>query len=312
LDLFRALRSHIRQLICIALRAPAPTLQNENPEKDKGTDYEAGGGAGRLRAAVVEQRHTSLPSFNDTEAARRLLVLFALTNTPESLFRAFSSYPLDQNSTAVGGRVDGADVENDGEDSDIAKVAQCIGYATNVWEVIRPGFVNWDIIENRVKGKKRTTRVKIKAEEVSDTLSTAVIGDEAWTVLNWLVLLFEIDETRVKECGQRRSTVLFIVDCSLHFLLLQLVIHHCFCRQFRRPGAPILDGTLAPSLMSCSVAYLSSMTNVKPLEQNSCIRFGFRSYLLSSSSDAPGDQPHLYHVVRFSITCKCVIQSLVP
>lgn len=141
-----------------------------------------------------------LPSDAATETARKLLFSFALTNSPASLFRALPSYPLELDYNASAGRSDGVDLALDGEDSYLARVAQCVGSATNVWELIKPRFVKWDDpAATRISGKTRKRRSVVKEESddlpFDDEVSVAV-AEDAWPVLSWFVLIFEKDESQ--------------------------------------------------------------------------------------------------------------------
>jgi hypothetical protein len=171
-----------------------------------------------LPASINQQKFTYLPSADATKAARRILLSHGLTNTPTSLFRALPSYPLDPGSAAIRGKIDGADLEHDGEDSYIARVAQCIGSALSVWAVIKPGFVDWVVpvasgTTGNPKGKKRMRRMREELD--GDELTTgdesvSAVGDEAWSMLEWLVLvIFDRDERRAVEDNQRKSHFYF-------------------------------------------------------------------------------------------------------
>jgi hypothetical protein len=221
------LRAHIRQLVCIALGAPVPTQKDApaSPKKDKGKGVDHGLG---LPATIQQQKHSLLPSHDATEFARKLLVSFVLTNSALSLFRALPRYPLDSNSSDIGGRVDGEGLKHDGEDSFIAKVAQCVGAATNVWELIKPRFVQWESYtptgaSSKAKGTRQSARIKEEyPDNFLDGIEPAVVGDESWSVLNWLILIFDKDERHTAEDGERTfvSKALIALPNTCFFSLL--------------------------------------------------------------------------------------------
>lgn len=203
--------AHIRQLVCIALRAPTPTQDatSASPKKAKGKGIDFGHGTSQLPPSLNQQKSSFLPSAEATETARKLLISFALTNSPASLFRALPSYPLEPDSPS---RVDGVDLALDGVDSYIARIAQCVGTAPNVWALVKPSFVRWDspaAIGISGKGRKRRSVNPIKEEHVDLALDeegpVAVVADDAWSVLSWLVLVFQKDESQSIEDNKRRS-----------------------------------------------------------------------------------------------------------
>jgi len=159
-------------------------------------------------------RHSPLPSQQAIDAARTLLFSFAATNSPASLLRAFPSYPFNPDPPAIRGRVEGADVDLDGEDSVIARVASLsIKSATSVWSMLKPGFVQWDIVVAEMEGKGKGTKrqpAKPKQEphEDSEDLS-APVSEGAWPVLEWLISLFERDAEMTEKEGKRECAVLF-------------------------------------------------------------------------------------------------------
>jgi hypothetical protein len=157
-------------------------------------------------------RYSPLPSKQAVDIARALLFSFAATNSPASLLRAFPSYPFNPHPSAIRGRVEGTDVDLDGEDSAIARVASLsVKSATSVWSMLKPGFVRWDIavaeVDRKGKGTKRR-RVKSKQESWEDEEDlSAPVGEGAWTVLEWLVSVFERDAEMTEKEGKGECAI---------------------------------------------------------------------------------------------------------
>lgn len=96
----------------------------------------------------------------------------------------------------------------DGEDSVIARVASLsVNSAASVWTILKPGFVRWDIALAGADGKG-TKRQLVKprhCEREEDPSSP--VGEEAWTVLEWLVSLFERDAEMTEKEGKREFEI---------------------------------------------------------------------------------------------------------
>ena len=158
-------------------------------------------------------RYSPLPSQQAVDAARTLLFSFAATNSPASLLRAFPSYPLNPDASGARGRVEGADVDLDGEDSVIARVASLsVKSAASVWAMLKPGFVRWDIAVTETDGKGKGTKrqpAKPKQESYDDGEDLSVpVSEGAWAVLEWLISVFERDAEMTEKEGKRECTVL--------------------------------------------------------------------------------------------------------
>ena len=210
--LFFVSRAHIRQATCIALGVPAALRASVAvPRKHVGKGVDSG------RSPFIPDdlpdtfetapRYSPLPSQQAVDAARTLLFSFAATNSPASLLRAFPSYPFNPDPSAIRGKVEGVDVDFDGEDSVIARVASLsVKSATSVWSVLKPGFVRWDIAvaeaEGKGKGSKRQP-VKPKQESYEDGEDpSAPVSEGAWSVLEWLISLFERDAEMTEKGGK--------------------------------------------------------------------------------------------------------------
>ena len=194
-------------------------------------------------------RYSPLPSQQAVDAARTLLFSFAATNSPASLLRAFPSYPFNPDTSAIRGRVEGADVDLDGEDSVVASVASLsVKSATSVWSILKPGFVRWDIpvveVEGKGKGTKRQpARTKQDFREGGEDFLTPV-SEGAWPTLEWLILLFEQD-AEVTEKEGKRERVNFVPPT---------------CISRRDTSAEHLDGVSYSLSFSTSIAHYSGFS----------------------------------------------------
>ena len=210
-------RAHIRQVTCIALGVPTTlraSVAAPRKQTGKGTDF---GGTPFIPDDLPDTfetapRYSPLPSQQAVDAARTLLFSFAATNSPVSLLRAFPSYPFNPDPSTIRGRVEGADVDFDGEDSVIARVAALsIKSATSVWAMLKPGFVRWDIAVAEAEGKGKGTKrqpAKPKQEPYEDGEDlSAPISERAWPVLEWLISVFERDAEATEKGGKREHAI---------------------------------------------------------------------------------------------------------
>jgi hypothetical protein len=202
-------RAHIRQTACIALGVPAALRTPAGvPRKQTGKGASPFIPDDLPDTFETAPRYSPLPSQPAIDAARALLFSFAATNSPASLLRAFPSYPFNPDPSTIRGRVEGADVDFDGEDSVIARVASLsVRSATSVWSMLKPGFVQWDIALAEVEGKGKGTKrqpAKPKQESYEDEEdASAPVSEGAWPVLEWLVSLFERDAETTEKEGKR-------------------------------------------------------------------------------------------------------------
>ncbi|KAI1794147.1 hypothetical protein LXA43DRAFT_1179725 [Ganoderma leucocontextum] len=194
---------HIRQLLYIALYPP-PSLEDQIEEEV--IKLELGS-----PSKLLFRRHKSslAPSPKAAAAAQDLLMKFARTNTPESLVCALPSYPDSPNANpndATGS-----------EDSHIAREALRIRNARCCWEIIREGFIprgNGDVMASPRKPKGRRSR-KVQDDddegwEGEDTAAPAPVSDHAWSVLGWILTLFENNEAAMERNGQVRYSPLLL------------------------------------------------------------------------------------------------------
>ena len=128
---------------------------------------------------------------------------FARSNKPISLACALPSYPKDPN------LVDNHRVEE--EDSFIAQQALRVQNTRCCWEILKEGFIQRGSGDLTSSPRKPTSRRYTRSHdddddgwEGADCDSPAAVGDHAWSVLDWILTLFEKDEAAVERTGQGR------------------------------------------------------------------------------------------------------------
>lgn len=183
--------SHVRQLIYIALYPPPPAV---NDDEDFRPDL---GSPSKL--ASRQHRHSVGPTPADSEAASSLLMAFAYTNTPRALMRALPSY-----SASVPGR----DQDDENHDSFIAREATRIKNAKSCWEILKSDFVkrsNGDPATPRIKKRhhRRKTGDDDDAEFENVVEEASIVAPTAWSVLDWLLAVFEKEESLTAANGER-------------------------------------------------------------------------------------------------------------
>ncbi|KAK0246307.1 hypothetical protein EDD85DRAFT_52668 [Armillaria nabsnona] len=159
--------SHIRQLLYMALYPPSFQINEvdvtASPSKIKqGVPF-------RLKTTAIR-------------SAQRLLLSFALTNTPKGLFRTVPGYDEAVPST-----------EGD-DDSVLARDSQCITRSKNCWSLLKPGFIKSPASVSQSNGTKRR---RSQHDEEDDS----VVSENAWPTLEWFVTIFEKDES-MTEVGE--------------------------------------------------------------------------------------------------------------
>ncbi|KAG2368110.1 hypothetical protein BDR07DRAFT_1391885 [Suillus spraguei] len=151
---------------------------------------------------------TFAPSINASEAAQRLLLSFVRTNTPTSLFQALPQ-PRRSNESPF---------EGDDHDSVVAKESLCIKDAKHCWAILREGFVPRIKISqpSLIPGKKKRGKVITDAEEYAEENRSnsvlAPVAEYAWLVLQWLVELFQRDESLTSGDGSVKHSPLFLLQ----------------------------------------------------------------------------------------------------
>jgi hypothetical protein len=194
-------------LLYIALYPPplTPATNEKGKEKEVKETFEP---TTPSKSTVKQaQRSPLIPSPRATEAALRLLVSFVLTNSPGSLARALPECLSVSDWNTKLSEIDG-DPE---EDSYIAREAMCIKEAKHAWAILGEGLIQRKVIAPMTpkgKGKKRRRGYEYVEEEIrsdSDvTTPLAVVAENAWPVLDWLLMLLENDELLAEKSGLRK------------------------------------------------------------------------------------------------------------
>lgn len=182
------LRSHIRQLLYIALY---PSAISEKGKEKSNFDPSS------PNKPAKQQKSSLVPSPAATAAAQRLLMSFANTNSPESIFRALPCYGSSSSGEP--------ELNDDEEDSLIAREALYIKESKHCWSLLVEGFVpRRRQIFSTPKGKgKNRFEGDIFFNEASATEMRAVVAENAWPVLDWLLRIFERDELATEHDGLR-------------------------------------------------------------------------------------------------------------
>lgn len=167
--------SHIHQLIYISLQ-PLPTFATSETSNLE------------IPPSPSKSTKKHLPSSAAIQSAQRLLISFAITNSPNTLAQALPSYEKDGSAIVDYG------------DSVIGAEAACIPNARHCWEILMEGFTQ------RQKRMLPTPKGKDKNrihnfEEPFQMEGHAAVGENSWPVLDWLLLIFEQDELQTKACG---------------------------------------------------------------------------------------------------------------
>ncbi|KAF7361732.1 hypothetical protein MVEN_00517100 [Mycena venus] len=157
--------AHIRQLLFMALFSP----HDRRPDK-----------VVELSSSPSKKQKKSylLPSPAATLASQQLLVSFTNTNSPAAVIRALRP----------------SDVEpEDDNDCFVATQSLCISQCKNCWQILVEGFLDHNQqIFSTPKGKGKLRDNSVSDLSLSDT--QAPVGESAWPVLDWLLLVFERDE----------------------------------------------------------------------------------------------------------------------
>ena len=201
-------RSHVRQLLYIALYPPSPTRANHRTTQES--------------PSKLSSRHAYsalLPSPTASELAKRTLRVLADVNSPASLLRALPAYP-DPNDA------DDAPPDLDPElpsdvDSFVASEAIRLRNSKNCWNILKFGFIKSLVdgsstVPGSPRKRRRGNAAAADVSPVTEEETSLVVGENAWPILDWLLVLFEKDEF-MTEASQQRSKYcrLFLVAVPL-------------------------------------------------------------------------------------------------
>jgi len=199
-------RSHVRQLLYIALYPPSP--------RPTGTNHKSS----QESPSKISSRHaysTLLPSPASSEVAKRTLRVLADVNSPASLLRALPAYPDPTDPDDAPPHFD-PELPSD-VDSFVASEAVRFRNCKNCWNILKFGFIK-SLADSsstvpvggspRKRPRGNTTATKYDQFDEEDT--SLVVGENAWPVLDWLLVLFEKDEsiTEASRQGTRYSPLL--------------------------------------------------------------------------------------------------------
>lgn len=197
--------SLVRQLLYIALYPPPPSLDHVE-ERDLNLASPSKGSPAKTKHQAPKV--TFAPSVNASEAAQRLLLSFVRTNTPTSLFQAL---PQPRRSNEL-------PFEGDDHDSVVAKESLCIKDAKHCWAILKEGFIPRIKISQPsllLGKKKRGKLIAVTEEYVEENRSNSVfapVAEYAWLVLQWLVELFQRDESLTSGDGSVRHSSLLLLQ----------------------------------------------------------------------------------------------------
>ncbi|KAJ6587156.1 hypothetical protein DFH09DRAFT_247715 [Mycena vulgaris] len=180
--------AHIRQLLFMALYSAS----------DRGQD--------KVRVdpssspSKRQKKSHLLPSLAATLASQQLLVSFATTNSPAAVIRTLR--PSDPE-------------PQDDNECFVATESMCISRCKNCWQILAEGFLDRHqpiFLTPKGKGKQRDTDVSFTDLSISEV--RAPVGETAWPVLDWLLLLFEKDEQENPTSRKIHKSVSFMVLSS--------------------------------------------------------------------------------------------------
>jgi hypothetical protein len=195
------LSQHVRQLLYIALYPPTPGPATTNHK----TAQES--------PSKLSSRHaysTLLPSPTSSELAKRTLRVLADVNPPASLLRALPAYP-DPSDADDPPHLLELDPGPSDMDSFVASEAVRFRNCKNCWNILKSGFIKSLADSSTVPGSPRKRRrgnaKATKYGPVDEEDSPLVVCENAWAVLDWLLVLFEKDEsmTETSRQGSKQS-----------------------------------------------------------------------------------------------------------
>lgn len=192
-------RSHVRQLLYIALYPPSsgPIRTNHKAAHDT--------------PSKLSSRHaysTLLPSPTASELAKRMLLVLADVNSPVALLRALPAYPDPSDNIAA--PMTDPELLSDA-DSFVASEAVRFRNCKNCWNILKLGFIkSLSESTSAVPGSPRKRRrgdAIVDYTPIDEGETPLVVGENAWPVLDWLLVLFEKDEFMTEASRQGSSSI---------------------------------------------------------------------------------------------------------
>ena len=203
------LRSHVRQLLYIALYPPSPIWTSHKSSQES--------------PSKLSSRHAYsalLPSPTASELAKRTLRVLADVNSPASLLRALPAYP-DPND------VDDTHPDFDRElpsdvDSFVASEAIRLRNSKNCWNILKSGFIKSlangsSTVPGSPRKRRRGNTTAADFSPVMEEETSLVVGENAWPILDWLLVLFEKDEsmTEASQQGSKYCCLFLVAEMPL-------------------------------------------------------------------------------------------------
>ena len=190
--------SHVRQLLYIALYPPTHGPASTNHKNTQESP------------SKISSRHaysTLLPSSTSSEVAKRTLRVLADVNSPASLLRALPAYPDPTDADGTPPPLVNPDPRLPSDmDSFVASEAMRFRNCKNCWNILKSGFIKSLADSSTVSGSPRKRRRgNTKSTEygpVDEEDFSLVVCENAWPVLDWLLVLFEKDESITKTSQQ--------------------------------------------------------------------------------------------------------------
>jgi hypothetical protein len=191
-------RSHVRQLLYIALYPPTPGPRTSHR-------------ASQESPSKLSSRHAYsalLPSSRSSELAKRTLRVLADVNSPTSLLRALPAYPNPNDADDAASNPE-PELPSD-LDSFVASEAVRFRNCKNCWNILKSGFIKSlaDSSSTVLASPRKRRRGNASATEhslVDEEETSLVVGENAWPVLDWLLVLFEKDESMTEASRQGRK-----------------------------------------------------------------------------------------------------------
>ncbi|GJE92228.1 hypothetical protein PsYK624_083810 [Phanerochaete sordida] len=192
--------AHVRNAVYIALYPP-PSAEDEHDASRLDVIP-----ASPSKFVARHQRSSCTPTPAASQAAQRLLRAYARTNTPGAVLRALPNYGL-SDLPGLSDTVSPHSIGDDDNESEINTFSRRVKDATSCWEMLREGFVKRDGSSpaGSTAGHRRSRRGHrngLSDDEDESSEMPAAVGEQAWPLLECLLLLFEKDEAAVSAKGQ--------------------------------------------------------------------------------------------------------------
>ncbi|KAH0588898.1 hypothetical protein H2248_004685 [Termitomyces sp. 'cryptogamus'] len=185
--------SHIRQLIYIALQPEHPPSIHEIVIADVPSSPSK---------ATLKKR---IPSGTAVLAARRLLNSFAITNSPEAIGAALPFYGDPRKDESVIRAGDDGSLE-----SVIGPQSMCISRAKSCWSILAQGYTQRGHTFSMSSDNGRKRSHNLNEDDTVNDFENTIVGGDAWSTLDWLILLFEQDEMLAESRASGRFSNLLL------------------------------------------------------------------------------------------------------